>query len=646
MNVRLRNLFLPSLIYFLIRLSTVFFSSFSAAPFEEQYTGVMARLLTSDSGIPWFELSMGPQEMIGRTFIAWLCAGSFWVFGTNLVALKLPAVLLSTISFFLWHALLLRFSDRFAMWISASLWCFPPPLIQGISIISFGNHWENSLNFAIVLVCLSIWHDRTPENRWLMLVGFSAGVSIAFCQNAIPLVISAVTVLLVFDRKSLRIGNISTATAAFFLPLILFSVLMRLRTGSFFSLYNISSDTVCSVCTIHMIVRRLQECFLEHLPLSAVTALVASEDTVDLITLRYTSAIWLLSAGFLSSAVLLWRERTRRIASVSTGFIIIFCCAWSFSGHSIAATGGYLTYRYFSVLYPFFFLLIALGLRSISLPAKRFLSYLAILPIVIPNFLYYVSLIDPSSFNRAVSANGALWTTVSEWLVYSHNSPGDDRRSSADRSRLLHSMAKITNPQERDQIAWGLGGQMAVLFPDSGPLNEKLRSLGNMPDEFACARSAVSAGLTAALPLAGVMTPDELAISISREHEDYRSEFFTGLGISIGLVNGRTGQNNFVTWALIPEKYRENVAFGYGFSLPIASWGQRSFRTDYQVPCVFDHMARNSFAYGFGKAMAWLYPDSTRTARWMESFFYHKELQVVMETAYYSTLRNTQTISW
>ena len=646
MNVRLRNLFLPSLIFFLIRLSTVFFASFSAAPFEEQYTGVMARLLTSDSGIPWFELSMGPQEMIGRTFIAWLCAGSFWVFGTNLVALKLPAVLLSTISFFLWHALLLRFSDRFAMWISASLWCFPPPLIQGISIISFGNHWENSLNFAVVLLCLSIWQDRTPENRWLMLAGLSAGVSIAFCQNAVPLVISAVTVLLLWDRKSLRTGNLSAATAAFIFPIILFSILMHLRTGSFFSLYNISSDTVCSGFTIRMFAQRLQECFLEHLPLSAVTALVASEDTADLIPLRFASSIWLLSAGVMASMILLSRERTRRIASVSTGFIFIFCCAWSFSGHSIAATRGYLTYRYFSVLYPFFFLLIALALHSISLPFKRFLSCLSILPIVIPNFLYFISIIEPSSFNRAVSANGALWTTVSEWLVYSHNSPGNDMRTPADRSRLLHSMARITHPQERDQIAWGLGGQMAVVYPDSGPLTEKIRSLGNMPDEFAGARSALAAGLTAALPLAGVVTPDELAITITREHENDRSDFFTGLGISIGLLNGRTGQNNFVNWTMIPEKHREKVAFGYGFSLPFASWGERSFKTGHRVPDAFDQNGRNSFAYGFGTAMAWLYPDSTCSSEWMESIFYHKELQTVMETAYYSTLRNTPTMSW
>ncbi|MCD4653964.1 hypothetical protein K8T06_08505 [bacterium] len=639
MKLAPRTVILPTVIFFLLRLASALFSSSSAAIFEEQYTGVMAHLLFSDFEMPWYMLSMGPQEIIGRTILALMCAGSFSLFGDNLIALKLPVLLFSTFSFLFWHLLLIRMTSRFGLWTSAVLWFFPPPLIQSMCILSFGNHWENTLNFALVLFFACLWNEHPKRISWFFLACLTTGFSLIFCASALPLVMAITVTFLFFNRNRLSVGNAFKGVLCFIVPLIPYCLLIYLRTGKMFSLYNISSSTAESVISINSIVHRFLEFFLTHLPLSATKTVCIFIESPGISSYQYWAAISFLMLCLYAVVNLLMQKEIRWIAFVSALFFIFFMCLWSFSGHKITPDNGYLTYRYYSILYPFFFLLIGLMSGQTRSLLKQIIIGVIIIIILIPNIRFFQKNLRITDFHLGRSASAINWITISEWVYYSHISPTDCFRSPDERLHILEKLSRVTSSLQQKQIGLGMGGHEAIQAPPDVNIMDFLEKSLVLPSRMQHAWPSVRVGFCMVLPMLKTYSNDELALKISNEPEDFRSDYYRALGIGIALSNKRFGHRKFVQWDLIPAKSRIDVAFGYGFGSQIAIWGVNLDEYQILIPEIFTEEEKKSFAHGFGSSLGWFFPLHGEKMLKIKTSQFSDDLYPVIEWAYYATIK-------
>ena len=597
-------------IFFAARLNGIFYSAFSAASFEEQFTGVMARLLMSDISVPWYSLPMGPQEIIGRTLTALMCAGSFRLFGTSLIALKLPALVFSLASFIGWHLFISRHATLFGVWLSAIFWLFPPPMIQAMAISSFGNHWENTFHMALVILFLDKWfHNRNLKTGLIPAMLFT-GYSLVFCASALPFAIAVFIVLAIFSYRNLSVGSIGPGLVAFVIPLIPACFVTKLRTGHLFCIYNINKKSIGSVIDSTALLNRFGELFRRHIPFSGIREYIGSPDSFRITAAHFLAIIVFFSLIAVSLIVLLVRKENRWFGVVSGLFFIVFSLSWVFSGHTISRDNTYMTYRYFAVLYPFFFSMI--GLLPGSAASRRFRSItaLAAICVILPNAVYYFSNLRQADFILVRSASGINWMTAGEWIWYDHGAENGGLRIRSERTRYLEQLSRVTAGTEHDAIALATGGHAAFHWNHGEPLTDFLDREMILPGTMQPSRLYSEAGICMVIPMISDVSVSALAERIRNAPSGRRLGLYRGLGMGMALINGRHHRSEYVEQDLIPESHRGDVAYGYGFGTQISLWGKPPGSSDVYLPDILNTEMQRCFCHGFGTSLAWLFPDA------------------------------------
>ncbi|MBN1356219.1 hypothetical protein JXA40_08125 [bacterium] len=120
----------------------------------------------------------------GGTYVTGLmAAGTFALFGLNLFALKMIPLLFFTGAFWIWRIYLRRYFSLTSANAMSLLLLFPPPFLNKIATVAWGNHLESTFLIAtgLFLVASTLNADR-PVFRALIL-GLWSGLSLYFIPS-------------------------------------------------------------------------------------------------------------------------------------------------------------------------------------------------------------------------------------------------------------------------------------------------------------------------------------------------------------------------------------------------------------------------------------------------------------------------------
>jgi len=159
-----RNIFLGIIAVFVVtRMAIILFFIDTAYHYEETYVGfISTELLSGDLKIPLFEYSMKPR-FLSNVLVAILTMPFIFIFGNNLIALKLFALFTATINLGIWYLLLRNISQRTALFFSL-IYIFTPTIFTNIILINWPPYALTSLLIGVSLLLLIKILDSEYEN--------------------------------------------------------------------------------------------------------------------------------------------------------------------------------------------------------------------------------------------------------------------------------------------------------------------------------------------------------------------------------------------------------------------------------------------------------------------------------------------------
>src|SRR5947209_4011011 len=104
---------------------------------DELYVGTIAQELVTGLTLPFPEYRTN-NFALGTLVIGALAAGFFLLFGPTLFALKLAALLVSTLALAFWYSTLQRAAGERVACYFALLFCFSPPLLTARAVVRAG----------------------------------------------------------------------------------------------------------------------------------------------------------------------------------------------------------------------------------------------------------------------------------------------------------------------------------------------------------------------------------------------------------------------------------------------------------------------------------------------------------------------------
>jgi len=147
---------------------------------DELYVGTIAQELVTGLTLPFPEYRTN-NFALGTLVIGALAAGFFLLFGPTLFALKLAALLVSTLALAFWYSTLQRAAGERVACYFALLFCFSPPLLTAYSVAALGDHAQSILFSALtVLLLFRMLSQEKPSPAVPALLGLTAGVGLWF----------------------------------------------------------------------------------------------------------------------------------------------------------------------------------------------------------------------------------------------------------------------------------------------------------------------------------------------------------------------------------------------------------------------------------------------------------------------------------
>ncbi len=170
-------------------------------PVETPYRGAMALEFFRGGILSW--LDFRPDDYAGGSFvISFIIALIFKVLGTNLLALKLAALLVSAGTLLCWETVILKGLGRKQTILFSLFFIFASPNFFDYTLTPLGDHTE-SMFFTVftILLLMGIMTAPKPKKRDFILLGFTVGFATWFAY-IYALTIMAATLWVWVSKKT------------------------------------------------------------------------------------------------------------------------------------------------------------------------------------------------------------------------------------------------------------------------------------------------------------------------------------------------------------------------------------------------------------------------------------------------------------
>ena len=378
-------------LFLFLRLSLLFTNIDEIFAYEERTNGCITKDIVSGKvKMPLYDYQAYPHS--GGTLVSGiLTAPFFFLFGPSLISLKLLSLLFSLGTLILWYKFLDEYFSRSIALLFSVFFILAPPFYSKVSLIAWGNHCESNFFtiIAIILFFKIIYADKKSnpmKNSYFLLFGLLSGFSIYFSYISLITIITLFALWFIWDKgfflkKSFFIYL--AGSFAGFSPWIGYNLYQRDVNG--FKLF--SDEFLAKVdykYNISYLTKKFYQIFLKDVPLSFGFGI--GWDSIDIISYLYYFVFIFSFLVFLFVYLMPLNKKLRNKSHpvgnnlkpseeslkklLPVTYIIIFLSIFTFSGFynpKIVELEWFdvSKYRYYAPLYPFIFLTITLGLKTI-----------------------------------------------------------------------------------------------------------------------------------------------------------------------------------------------------------------------------------------------------------------------------------------
>lgn len=168
---------------------------------EEEIRGTIAREIIHGLRMPFFNYRA--DNYSGGSLVVGIISVPFFIFfGENLIALKLTALLIFTLSLILLYLFCEKFFNRRVAVITSLLFILSPKIFTAYSLVTMGFHSE-SIIFSIMLIFLffQIFYNQKSNPIYLFLLGLVGGFGLWFTYIFSITLITCLLFWFSFERR-------------------------------------------------------------------------------------------------------------------------------------------------------------------------------------------------------------------------------------------------------------------------------------------------------------------------------------------------------------------------------------------------------------------------------------------------------------
>ncbi|MFH1643763.1 MAG: glycosyltransferase family 39 protein, partial [bacterium] len=353
------------LLFLLVRVPILFTGIHQMFESEELVRGSIAREIIQG---PKFNLiDYQGDSYSGGTLIAGIITIPFFLLlGENLLALKLVALMISTLILFLLFKFCDRFFDRKIALVSCFLFIFCPPLWTIYSFLNFGFFHESILLTLMALfIFYAIFFENKKQNKYFLALVIICGFSFYFVYLTIFSTTAIIITWFLFDKKFFLKKSFLVFIAGALIGLSPWIYYQLLNNWAGISILfmgkGFRSGQGIGIEMLLGIIKKFFETILIKFPES-----LYFKDTI----LNYFYYYIL----FFSSVVLLYYQNIKALIKNQLKnpskelFILVYFVVFLvlFSLSNLVIRNPFIWWRYLTPLYPFAFIATALAINKIN----------------------------------------------------------------------------------------------------------------------------------------------------------------------------------------------------------------------------------------------------------------------------------------
>ena len=401
---------------------------------EELVRGMLAKALTEGLKLPFFDYAID-HYVEGALVYGVFTVPSFLLFGKNVFALRLTALLFQLGAFFIWYLLMKRFFGKRPALYTALLYLCSPPWLTLFATLGNGSHAESLLFTALGLFLLyKVLYEERKRERSALFLGLVCGFGSYFTYSLLVSTLSFLLFWFYEDRKMFRKREFSFFLLFFligFSPWIVYNLLYRFQgieilKAAFvypyqekifvipFRLFKLATLKILGVLSFNY--REGANVYGPHMTLLNV----------------FYYAVLLSSYGILHR----FGKKDRK-----TRFFFLFPIVYlGIASVSRFVMDTYLN-RYLIPLFPFFFAVIALGLTHLGSLSRelRKVSVLVLVLLLAMGLKGELNLLSFKDFGLSLKYRGYSYRGLALALTYRY--PDDSKRIAALGKKLEPSLS-------------------------------------------------------------------------------------------------------------------------------------------------------------------------------------------------------------
>lgn len=355
--------------------------------YEERTNGCIAKdIIDKKVKMPLYDYQAYPHS--GGTLVdGILTVPLFFLFGPSLFSLKILPIIFSLGTLLLWYKFLNDYFSESVAIIFSLLFIFSPPFYSKASLVAWGNHSESSFFSILSILLFFKSFNLNKEKKYLgnwyfILFGFLSGFSLYFSYIYLVTLLALFVIWFILDRSFFLKKN--------FILYIITSVL-GFSPWIGYNLYQLDSNGFALFSKpfvakieqkrrVGYFFKKLYLIVFRDIPFSFGFD-IAEFKNIDIISYIYHFLfifLWVVFLFFCLKTLFEGLKNKKNEENIiqcvkellPTIYIVIFLLIFTFSGlynPKIVELEWFdvSKYRYYSPLYPFIFLIIALGLRTI-----------------------------------------------------------------------------------------------------------------------------------------------------------------------------------------------------------------------------------------------------------------------------------------
>lgn len=338
---------------------------------EELHRGTIAKELIEGPKVPLWDYRADHYDG-GSLAVGFLAVPFFYLFGPSLFALKLVPILFSLGTLIVSFLFVKRFFGPRSAWTVGLLLALSPPVFTGLSLSAIGSHPESVFFSGLMLLFFyRFLYEKRGKALSLILFGLSSGLGISFAAMTLLTLLTLLVSWLLLDRRSLfgKQGMIFLGACAVGLtPWILYNWTHEfwglrhlegflLGDTASFSLAERLTSVPVRLLTLTFSTFPLSFCFRPFLHIPG-----------ELLSLAYGLLVLFLLAPLYLQGIQGLHKTTLLPLLL---YPLLLFLSYSIAGEAslpAPSPANFANFRYFSPLYYFLFLLLALVQHSAGIP--------------------------------------------------------------------------------------------------------------------------------------------------------------------------------------------------------------------------------------------------------------------------------------